>query len=78
MLHLLCWVRVLVVFAYPGPVTAQLSVGFFPWQFCLEQLSHCMFSGFFSWRCGHVMTLWQPVFCYIIDEYFPVCYHPGP
>ena len=33
------------------------------------------FSGFFFLALGHVTTLWQLAFCYIIDEYFPVCYH---
>ena len=36
------------------------------------------FSGFFSLAPGHVTTLWQLAFCYIIYEYFPVCYHTDP
>ena len=34
-----------------------------------QSVATLSFSGFFFLALGHVMTLWQPVFCYIIDRW---------
>ena len=54
---------------------SEHSMGvFFPLAL-LSLLPHCISAGFFL-ALGHVMTLWQPVFCYIIDRYTLKAYLP--